>query len=65
MIQSPSDEFLILACDGLFDVFSSAEAVEFARRWMLENKGDPNGCAKALGREAIGVRRSRDNVSIM
>lgn len=26
------DEFLLLACDGLFDVFTSQEAVDFIRR---------------------------------
>lgn len=29
---TPADEFLLLACDGLFDVFTSQEAVNFVRR---------------------------------
>lgn len=28
---APQDEFLLVACDGLFDVFSSQEAVDFVR----------------------------------
>ena len=33
---TPDDEFLLLACDGLFDVMSSQEAVSFVRNKLLE-----------------------------
>ncbi|KEP63716.1 UNVERIFIED_CONTAM: protein phosphatase 2C domain-containing protein [Hammondia hammondi] len=63
---TPSDEFLLLACDGLFDVFSSDEAVAFIRRRlsaMPPYEQDPQQVVTELVREAIHERRSRDNVT--
>ncbi len=35
---TPDDEFLILACDGIWDCLSSQQAVEFIRREIAEGK---------------------------
>mmetsp|Transcript_82524 Transcript_82524/g.220572 ORF Transcript_82524/g.220572 Transcript_82524/m.220572 type:complete len:606 (-) Transcript_82524:82-1899(-) len=62
----PEDEFIIIACDGLFDVFSSQEAVDFARnslRKMQPNEQDPQKVVEEMVREAIEQRHSRDNVT--
>ncbi|PHJ25519.1 protein phosphatase 2c domain-containing protein [Cystoisospora suis] len=60
------DEFLLLACDGLFDVFTSQEAVTFIRErlaTMPEAEQDPQIVVNELIREAIEERKSRDNVT--
>eukprot|EP00898_Chlorokybus_atmophyticus_P005549 jgi/Chlat1/5996/Chrsp4S06192 len=57
------DEFLILGCDGLWDVFSNENAVEFATR-QLQIHNDPVRCSQALVEEAIR-RDSTDNVSVI
>ena len=41
------DEFLLLACDGLWDVFSSQRAIEFARS-RLQEHNDPQQCSQDL-----------------
>jgi serine/threonine protein phosphatase PrpC len=58
------DQFLLLACDGLFDVFSYDEVVEFVRDNM-EKHGDAQRCCQNLTFEAIRKRNSRDNVSVI
>lgn len=65
MILSHSDEFLLLACDGLFDVFRSQDAIALARQELIARRGEPAEVARVLSDQAIRVRRSRDNVSIM
>ena len=39
------DQFLLLACDGLFDVFSPEEVVNFVRTHMLRH-GDAQKCCQ-------------------
>ncbi|KAJ1448127.1 phosphatase 2C-like domain-containing protein [Pelagophyceae sp. CCMP2097] len=46
------DEFAILACDGLFDVFSDDDAADFVRR-ELDEHGDPQLAAERLSTAAI------------
>ncbi|KAK1362216.1 Protein-serine/threonine phosphatase [Heracleum sosnowskyi] len=57
------DEFLIMGCDGLWDVMSSQYAVTTARKeLMLHN--DPERCSRELVREAL-KRNSRDNLTVI
>ncbi|CAJ2643474.1 unnamed protein product [Trifolium pratense] len=55
------DEFLIIGCDGIWDVFRSQNAVDFARR-RLQEHNDPAVCSKDLVDEAL-KRKSGDNLS--
>jgi len=57
------DEFLLIACDGLWDVMSSATAVELARQ-LLRQHNDPGRLAAELVREAL-ARHSADNVTVL
>ncbi|KAF2863236.1 PP2C-domain-containing protein [Piedraia hortae CBS 480.64] len=59
VIQPDIDEFLILACDGLWDVCSDQEAVELVRQI-----NDPQAASKALVDHAL-ARFSTDNLSCM
>lgn len=58
------DQFLLVACDGLFDVFSGEDIVQFVRTNMAEH-GDAQKCCQNLTQEAIMKRHSRDNVSVI
>ncbi|PFH38608.1 hypothetical protein BESB_009500 [Besnoitia besnoiti] len=65
-ILSPSDDFLLLACDGLFDVFSSQEAVAFIYSRlsaMPPYEQDPQKAVDELVAAAIEERNTRDNVT--
>ncbi|XP_021758124.1 probable protein phosphatase 2C 22 isoform X1 [Chenopodium quinoa] len=57
------DEFLIIGCDGLWDVFRSQNAIDFARR-RLQEHNDPVMCSKDLVDEAL-KRKSGDNLSVV
>ncbi|KAF2654640.1 protein phosphatase 2C isoform beta [Lophiostoma macrostomum CBS 122681] len=59
VIQADQDEFLILACDGLWDVCSDQEAVELVRGIQ-----DPQVASKTLVDHAL-ARFSTDNLSCM
>ncbi len=58
------DQFLLLACDGLFDVFTYEDIVTFVKDNM-EKHGDTQRCCQNLTHEAIRNRNSRDNVSVI
>ncbi|KAF2470173.1 PP2C-domain-containing protein [Lindgomyces ingoldianus] len=59
VIQADQDEFLILACDGLWDVCSDQEAVDLVRHVQ-----DPQAASKTLVDHAL-ARFSTDNLSCM
>ncbi|KAH8178630.1 protein phosphatase 2C domain-containing protein [Sarocladium implicatum] len=59
VIQPDSDEFMIIACDGLWDVCSDQEAVDLVR-----NVSDPAVASRQLVSSALD-RFSTDNLSCM
>ncbi|KAF2838363.1 PP2C-domain-containing protein [Patellaria atrata CBS 101060] len=59
VIQADQDEFLILACDGLWDVCTDQEAVDLVR-----NTHDAQAASKQLVDHAL-ARFSTDNLSCM
>lgn len=56
------DEFLLLACDGVFDVLSSQQAVSIVGT-ELEEHGDVRRAAQAVVRACEG--RSEDNITCL
>lgn len=63
MKLTEEDEFLIIGCDGLWDVFRSQNAIDFARR-KLQELNDPAACCKELVDEAL-KRKSGDNLAVV
>jgi serine/threonine protein phosphatase PrpC len=68
---SPDDKFLILACDGLWDVLETQDAVDYVLEHMLQNKQKQLvlkdkrlNMAKSLAQYAI-KKGSTDNVSVI
>lgn len=63
LILTEEDEFLVIGCDGLWDVMSSQCAVTMTRKeLMLHN--DPEKCCKVLVKEAL-KRNSCDNLTVL
>ncbi|XP_071696757.1 probable protein phosphatase 2C 49 [Rutidosis leptorrhynchoides] len=60
-VLTEDDEFLIIGCDGIWDVMSNQEAVGVVRR-ELRRYDDPNWCARELVNQAL-LRESDDNLT--
>ncbi|KAK7388560.1 hypothetical protein VNO78_23380 [Psophocarpus tetragonolobus] len=63
MTLTKEDEFLIIGSDGLWDVFRSQNAVDFARR-RLQGHNDVKQCCKEIIAEAI-KRGATDNLTVV
>ncbi|KAM1173235.1 hypothetical protein ACFX13_026592 [Malus domestica] len=63
MTLSKDDEFLIIGSDGIWDVFTSRNAVDFARR-RLQEHNDVKLCCKQIVEEAI-KRGATDNLTLV
>ena len=71
-IEEGVDEFLVIACDGLWDVMTSQQAVSFVRRELLEGgrRGGMGGalCATAankLVRKALDLGSVDNNTAVI
>eukprot|EP01121_Diplochlamys_sp_Union-15-3_P009811 TRINITY_DN2692_c0_g1_i3.p1 TRINITY_DN2692_c0_g1~~TRINITY_DN2692_c0_g1_i3.p1 ORF type:complete len:501 (-),score=75.39 TRINITY_DN2692_c0_g1_i3:31-1533(-) len=63
-ILSKHDEFIVLACDGLFDVMSSQDVRDFVSSELESSHGDVDAVAAALANQALKIG-SKDNISIV
>jgi serine/threonine protein phosphatase PrpC len=68
--MQPNDEFILLACDGLFDVMTSDEVAEFVRAKVTASvarnqEPNPRQIAVDLVTESIMKRNTTDNVTVM
>ncbi|CAH8308663.1 unnamed protein product [Eruca vesicaria subsp. sativa] len=63
IVLTEEDEFLIMGCDGLWDVMSSQCAVTMVRRELIQHN-DPEKCSQALVKEAL-QRNSCDNLTVV
>eukprot|EP00300_Choanocystis_sp_HF-7_P024816 c26367_g1_i1.p1 GENE.c26367_g1_i1~~c26367_g1_i1.p1 ORF type:complete len:499 (-),score=109.99 c26367_g1_i1:187-1683(-) len=59
----PDDNFIIVATDGLWDVFSSQEAVDFVTKRCWTFSRDPKQICEELKEEAL-LRGSLDNITV-
>ncbi|XP_021860159.1 probable protein phosphatase 2C 27 isoform X1 [Spinacia oleracea] len=57
------DEFLIIGCDGIWDVFSNQNVVDFVRK-RLQTHNDVKLCCKEVVEEAI-KRDAMDNLTVV
>ena len=62
--RSSEDEILLLACDGLFDVISTEEAVEFAYNLHFNEGFKPDAAASEMVDLALSLG-SFDNISVI
>ncbi|KAK3187890.1 hypothetical protein Dsin_027451 [Dipteronia sinensis] len=62
-VLTKDDEFLIIGCDGIWDVMSSQYAISLVRR-ELRRHNDPQQSAQKLVKEALRLSSS-DNVTVI
>jgi protein phosphatase 2C family protein 2/3 len=63
IVLTEEDEFLIIGCDGIWDVMSSQHAVSLVRRG-LRRHDDPEQCARDLVMEALH-HNTFDNLTVI
>ncbi|KAF5455451.1 hypothetical protein F2P56_025024 [Juglans regia] len=63
VVLTEDDEFLIMGCDGIWDVMSSQQAVSLVRRG-LRRHDDPEQCARDLVMEALRLN-TFDNLTVI
>jgi len=60
--RSENDDFIIIACDGLWDVMTNEEATTFVRERRTQEHGDLRIVAQQLAENAVDIG-STDNVT--
>jgi len=66
LVLEKEDEFVLLACDGVFDVFSCQESIDHLRSLLVPSEGPASNAQQAcvsLVHESVHTRGSRDNVT--
>lgn len=60
-----TEDYMVLACDGLWDVMKPEDVIAFVAEWQLANPGVTEGIAEALGTRAISELSSTDNITVL
>lgn len=63
-LLSPEDRFLILACDGVWDVLSNQQAVDIVQEALLQPNATADHAARKLAVDAY-TSGSEDNISVL
>jgi protein phosphatase 2C family protein 2/3 len=63
-LRAGADDFLLIACDGLWDVLSSKQTVDFIK-FSADYPSDPQAVCKELVNHAIRNKHTQDNVTAM
>lgn len=61
--RTPSDEFMVICCDGIWDVISDQQAIDIIRK-SLKETGSPQKAAFELKNASIRAG-TQDNVSVL
>ncbi|GJR82292.1 retrotransposon protein, putative, ty1-copia subclass [Tanacetum coccineum] len=61
MVLTKDDEFMIIGCDGIWDVMSNEDAVNLVRKQLMQHN-DPQRCAAKLINQALHLHTS-DNLT--
>jgi serine/threonine protein phosphatase PrpC len=67
-VIGPKDEFMILASDGIWDVFSNREAVDFVKKVLSDKTRSLRSCdeiARSLLTKALHRQDCNDNLSVV
>jgi len=59
-----SDNFLLIACDGLWDVFDNQEIVDLTHKYMETFSFNMEEVPKLLVKDAVS-RGSRDDITVI
>merc|ERR1712066_105462 len=68
------DQFLLIGCDGFWNAWTAAEALEFTSDLIEEEKGrseregdgvDLRNCCRELVQHVIEEKKAQDNVSVV
>lgn len=63
-LDDDDNQFVVMASDGLWDVFDDQEAIDFVATG-LERGDDPRTCAALLTGEAVSVRGTTDDTTVV
>mmetsp|Transcript_71226 Transcript_71226/g.230608 ORF Transcript_71226/g.230608 Transcript_71226/m.230608 type:complete len:379 (+) Transcript_71226:838-1974(+) len=73
-VDGEKDRFMLLGCDGFWNAWTAAEALEFAEELIETEKGrsaredeamNLRGCCRELVQHVIEEKKAQDNVSVL
>lgn len=62
---SPRDRFLVLACDGVFDLWTDQDVVRLVGEGLRRSGDSPTAAASHLARASLQHRFCSDNVTVV
>ena len=63
--RSTDDEFLVIACDGIFDTMSSQRVVSQLKNYLTKLEGDLQAALESVINDAKEASKVPDNLTIL